>query len=234
MRLKILGIIPARGGSKGIKNKNIKNFCGKPLIYWTIKTALKSNLDNVIVSTDSFKIKKISEKYDISVPFLRPAIFAKDNSSSISVVKHALKFFFKKNISFDAVMILQPTCPLRTVNDINECISILKKNKKLSSVISLQEIKSFFPDRMKYLSKQKLIINPKFAEKTENLIRQKLRKIYIRSGLIYLSRVKNILEEDSIQGKNSYGYITPLNRSYNIDDINDFKIAELVKKKQLI
>ena len=94
--MNILAIIPARGGSKEIKNKNIINFCGKPLIYWTINTALKSKLDEVIVSTDSRKIKKICEKYGAKVPFIRPLRISKDNSKSIDVVKHALKFYEKK------------------------------------------------------------------------------------------------------------------------------------------
>ena len=94
--MKILGIIPARSGSKGVRNKNIKLLRSKPLIYWTIKTALKSKLDNIIVSTDSLKIKKISEKYGANVPFMRPNNISRDNSKTIDVVKHALKFYKKK------------------------------------------------------------------------------------------------------------------------------------------
>ena len=95
--MKILGIIPARSGSKGVKNKNIKLLKNKPLIFWTIKTALKSKLTKVIVSTDSLKIKKISEKYGANVPFLRPTNISKDNSKSIDVIKHAIKFYEKEN-----------------------------------------------------------------------------------------------------------------------------------------
>ena len=229
--MKILGIIPARSGSKGIKNKNIKLLNNKPLIYWTIKTALESNLTDVIVSTDSLKIKKISEKFGACVPFLRPINISRDNSKTIDVVKHAINFLKKKNSFYDAVMILQPTCPLRNIKDINKSINILKKRKDISSVISLQKIESFHPARMKFLKKN-IIINPKFIKGKESESRQKLKKIYIRSGLIYLTRINTIFKKNSLQGNKSFGFITPLSRSINIDSINDFNIAKLIFKNK--
>lgn len=229
--MKILGIIPARSGSKGIKNKNIKLLKGKPLIFWTIKTALKSKLNNLIVSTDSLKIKKISEKYGVNVPFLRPANISKDNSKSIDVIKHAIKFYKKKKINFDAIMLLQPTCPFRNVNDINNSIDILKKRKDICSVISLQKVESFHPARMKFLQKN-IIKDPNFIKEKEANSRQKLKQVYLRSGLIYLTKTKIILEKNSLQGNKSFGLITPLSRSLNIDNINDFRLAELISKKK--
>ena len=115
--MKILGIIPARAGSKGIKNKNIIDLGGKPLISWTIKSAIKSNLDEIIVSTDSIKIKNVSIKNGCKVPFLRPKHLSKDNSKTVDVAIHAINFYKKKNIFFDAIMILQPTCPFRSIED---------------------------------------------------------------------------------------------------------------------
>ena len=94
--MKILGIIPARKGSKGIKNKNIKKFAGKPLIYWTIKVALKSNLDKVMVSTDSDTIIKYSKNYGAEVPFKRPSSISQDKSKTIDVIKHTINFYKKK------------------------------------------------------------------------------------------------------------------------------------------
>ena len=229
--MKILSIIPARSGSKGIKNKNIKLLKGKPLIFWTIKTALKSKLNNLIVSTDSLKIKKISEKYGVNVPFLRPANISKDNSKSIDVIKHAIKFYKKKKINFDAIMLLQPTCPFRNVNDINNSIDILKKRKDICSVISLQKVESFHPARMKFLQKN-IIKDPNFIKEKEANSRQKLKQVYLRSGLIYLTKTKIILEKNSLQGNKSFGLITPLSRSLNIDNINDFRLAELISKKK--
>ncbi len=229
--MKILGIIPARSGSKGIKNKNIKLLKNKPLIFWTIKTALKSKLSKVIVSTDSLKIKKISEKYGANVPFLRPASISKDSSKSIDVIKHAIKYYKKKKINFDAIMLLQPTCPFRNINDINSSINILKKRKDICSVISLQKVESFHPARMKFLKKN-IIKNPNFIKEKEANSRQKLKQVYIRSGLIYLTKTRIILEKNSLQGNKSFGLITPLSRSLNIDNINDFRLAELISKKK--
>ena len=143
--MRVIGIIPARSGSKAVKNKNIKQINNMPLIYWTINTALKSKLDEVIVSTDSRKIKKICEKYGAKVPFIRPLRISKDNSKSIDVVKHALKFYEKKNIFYDAVLLLQPTCPLRTVQDINKSLKILKKEKILVQLFHFKKLKAFTP-----------------------------------------------------------------------------------------
>ncbi len=229
--MKVLGIIPARSGSKGIPNKNIKIINNKPLIYWSIKSALNSKLDKVIVSTDSKKIKLISKKFGAEVPFLRPKNISKDNSKSIDLIIHALKYYIKRNINFDAVMLLQPTCPLRKFEDINSAMEILKKDTSLDSVISIQEIESTHPGRMKYL-KNNIIKDPPFAV-NESLSRQKLKKIYLRSGLIYLSRSKNILKNRTIQGKKSYGLVTPNSSSFNIDNINDFNLVNLIMKKKI-
>ena len=183
------------------------------------------------MSTDSNKIKKISENFGATVPFIRPSKISADNSKSIDFVKHAIKFYKKKNIKYDAVMILQPTCPFRNIGDINRSIDILKKNKTITSVISLQKIESFHPARMKFL-KGNIIKNPKFVKGGETTTRQKLKKIFLRSGLIYLTRIHTILKKNSLEGSKSFGIITPISRSLNIDNINDFKLAELITSKK--
>jgi len=140
--MKILGLIPARGGSKGIPLKNIQKLAGKPLINYTIESAKKSKIDKVIVSTDTKKIAQISTSAGAEVPFLRPKKISKDSSSTIKVIKHALKFLkLKQNYEPDIIVILQPTSPLRTAKMINNSINILKKSK-CSSVISVSKIKS--------------------------------------------------------------------------------------------
>jgi CMP-N-acetylneuraminic acid synthetase len=167
------------------------------------------------------------------VPFKRPSNISQDKSKTIDVIKHAINFYKKKNINFDAIMLLQPTCPLRNTADINNAINILKKNISISSVISVQDVNAFHPARMKFLGKKNILKDPTFSEKYENQPRQELRKMYIRSGLIYLTRVKNVIKYNSIKGKKSYGIITPSSRAFNIDDISDFKIAELIKKNKV-
>ena len=142
-----------------------------------------------------------------------------------------LNFKKKKKINFDAVMILQPTCPFRKVVDIDKSINILKKRKDISSVISLQKVESFHPARMKFL-KRKIIKNPNFIKSEETTSRQRLKKVYLRSGLIYLTKIETILKKNSLQGNKSFGLITPVSRSLNIDNINDFRLAELIFKKK--
>jgi N-acylneuraminate cytidylyltransferase/CMP-N,N'-diacetyllegionaminic acid synthase len=120
---KILCVIPARSGSKGIKNKNTKKLGGQPLIAWPIKAALKSRyLDMVLVSTDSLKISKLAKKYGAEVPFLRPKELATDTAATVNVIKHAIKFLNKKLYIFDYVLCLEPTSPLTSGNDIDNAI----------------------------------------------------------------------------------------------------------------
>ena len=126
--MNIIGVIPARGGSKGIRKKNIKKLNGTPLINYTIKTALSSTINKVIVTTDNLEIMKLANKVGAITPFVRPSNLAEDNSSSIDVAIHALKKMEEiDNVIYDAFMLLQPTTPFRSVSDINNAINILKK-----------------------------------------------------------------------------------------------------------
>ena len=129
-KIKFLAIIPARSGSKGIKNKNIRPFCGKPLIYYAIKEAKNCKfLDRIIVSTDSPKYAKIAEKYGAEVPFLRPAELSKDNSLIVDAVVDAVrKLKERENYYPDYIVLLQTTSPLRSSNDIRNCIKLALVN----------------------------------------------------------------------------------------------------------
>ena len=223
--MKILGIIPARSGSKGVKNKNIKKLGGRYLIDYTIQESKKSKLTDVIVSTNCNEIKLISESLGANVPFLRPKELALDNSKSISVVQHALSAFSSiNNVEYDAVMLLQPTCPFRTFKDINNSIEIFKK-KNPDSVISVCNVNGFHPARMKFLSEENILLDPPFAEEYENQARQELVPMYIRNGAIYLTRVNSIVR-GSFKGDLSLAYIMDGDKSINIDTNFDFKIAE--------
>ena len=169
---KILGIILARGGSKGIKNKNIKLINGKPLIYWTIKSALKSKkLSKVILSTDSKKIALIGKKYNLDVPFIRPKKLAKDNTPSVDAIEHALNFLKKSGEEFEFVALLEPTSPLRSVQDIDKSINkiIMKKADSLVSICKTNALNPFFlfQEKKGFLkpfktSKKKIFKTPRF------------------------------------------------------------------------
>ena len=142
---KILGLILARGNSKGIKEKNIVKLCGKPLIAWTIKSALKSKmLTDIVLSTDSVKIAKIGKKFGAQVPFLRPSKFSKDNTPSIDAIEHAIKWLRKKGKNYEFVVLLEPTSPLRDHNDIDLAINKIIK-LKAQSLVSVSKAEALHP-----------------------------------------------------------------------------------------
>jgi CMP-N,N'-diacetyllegionaminic acid synthase len=221
--MKILGIIPARGGSKGVPDKNIKPLAGKPLIAYTIHAANQSKLDRVIVSTDSNKIAEVAQQYEVDVPFLRPAELGTDNAKAIPVIQHALQFLSKKGEEYDAVMMLQPTTPFRRTEDINEAIDILKRTGA-DSVISVVNVEGHHPARMKYLGDDGRLIDPPFCEAYENQPRQELEPMYLRNGAIYLTR-KEILLQNSFKGKDCRAQIMAQEYSVNIDTEFDFAYA---------
>lgn len=226
MKKNILGVTLARGGSKGIKNKNLSKINGKPLIYYTIKEAKKcKKITKYIVSTDSIKIKRVTEKFKAEVPFLRPKKFSRDKSSSASALKHALieceKIFNKK---YDYIVELMATNPLKSVKDINNVINILLKNKA-DSVIAVNQLFDHHPARIKKIVNGKLY---DFAvkEKLESR-RQDLRpNAYIRSGSIYAMSRRYVMNEKRYFSGKSFAYILPIERVINIDDENDLEIAK--------
>lgn len=221
--MKVLGVIPARGGSKGVKNKNIKPLAGKPLIAYTIEAANKSDLDKVIVSTDSEDIAEVAKQHGGEVPFIRPSDLATDRAKAIPVIQHALQFFADEGEEFDAVMMLQPTTPFRRVEDINQAIKTLKETGA-DSVISVVDVKGHHPARMKYLSEGGRLIDPDFCEAYENQPRQELQPMYLRNGAIYLTR-KEILDQSSFKGMDCRAQIMPDELSVNIDTELDFAYA---------
>lgn len=227
--MKILGIIPARGGSKGVPGKNIKMLAGKPLIVHTIEAALSSELTKVIVTTDDGEITSVAKGAGAEVPFTRPAELASDTAKSLEVAIHALQTMEIIDGNYDAVMLLQPTTPFRTMEDINAAIHLLNKNPDADSVISVVDVQGHHPARMKYLQEGKLI-DPPFAEVYENQNRQELRPMYIRNGAIYLTK-RNILLGNSYKGKNCMGLLMPQERSINIDTLQDFKYAEWIHEQ---
>ena len=226
MKKNILGVTLARGGSKGIKNKNIIKINGKPLIYYTIKEAKKcKKITKYIVSTDSIKIKKIAQKYKVDVPFIRPKKFSQDSSTSAAALKHALieceKIFNKR---FDYVVELMATNPLKSSIDIDKVINILLKNNA-DSVIAVNRLFDHHPSRIKKIIKGKLY---DFAvkEKLESRRQDLKPNAYIRSGSIYAMSRRYVMNKKRYFSGKSFAYILPLDRTINIDDKNDFLIAK--------
>ena len=231
MKKKILAITLARGGSKGIKLKNIKKLNSKPLIYYTIVEAKKSKLiTDYIVSTDSKKISKIAKKFGAQIPFLRPKKLSTDKASSADALIHATLHMEKiKNIKYDYIIELMCTNPLKKSEDIDQIIKKIIKFKS-DTVIAVNRVYDQHPARIKKIKNDK-IIDFCVKEKPESR-RQDLRpKAYIRSGSIYaISRDYLINKKKRYGSKNSRPYILPAERTINIDTKYDFYVAEQIIK----
>ncbi|MBX2976359.1 MAG: acylneuraminate cytidylyltransferase family protein [Ignavibacteriaceae bacterium] len=221
----ILGIIPARGGSKGVPRKNIKLLGGKPLIAYTIENGLQSKyIDKLIVSTDDEEIADISTKHGALVPFLRPKELANDTAKAIGVVKHALITMEEKDgVEYSIVVYLEPPAPLKLTEDIDTAIEMFIE-KKPDSVVSVNEANQFHPILMKQIVNGKL--EPIWKPEPEGVPRQQYEpKAYMRNGAVYVLKRSNILD-GKFYGSNILPYIMPLERSICIDDMNDWYVAE--------
>jgi len=223
---RFLVVIPARSGSKGIKNKNIKDINGKPLIQYTIEPALKllnnNIVERVIVTTDSSKYKKIAEGLGAEVPFLRPKEISGDQTKSVSFVLHAIKFFEKKEIYFDVIIILQPTSPLRTYEDIKNAIEIFNKANKPKSLITCYK-GDYINDLVMYKKKNNHAI-PLNLNHNKGIRRQEYEHYYVRSGAVYITSVKYLKKELKVISDNPLMYEIPKSRAFCIDTEEDLKI----------
>ncbi|OGZ22927.1 MAG: hypothetical protein A3A08_02660 [Candidatus Nealsonbacteria bacterium RIFCSPLOWO2_01_FULL_41_9] len=230
---KILAIIPARGGSKGLPKKNIKFLAGKPLIAHTIEKALKSKyLDKVIVSTDDKKIAEISKKYGAQVPFLRPKKYAKDNSPVFETILHAVNWLEKKGEYFDIVVWLEPTSPLRKEGEIDKAIGLFLKNiKRADSLVSLGEVHLEAPHIMKKIKRG--YVNPFIEINKAIYTRQQLPKTYFPYGVIYLSKIGAFKKYKTFYQKRTIPYFIERWQNYEIDDIFDFICVEAILRYQL-
>jgi N-acylneuraminate cytidylyltransferase/CMP-N,N'-diacetyllegionaminic acid synthase len=221
---KILGIIPARGGSKGIPNKNIRPVYGKPLIAYSIEAGLKSKyIDDIVVSTDSAAIKEVSEKYGAEVPFIRPVELSGDKAGTIDAVLHALDFLEKASRSYDYTVLLQPTSPLRTCEDIDSAIEAFLKSGR-DSLVSLCEVEEN-PYLMQTIENGRM---KRLLEFDGSLRRQDLPKVYIFNGAIYINKVKMLKCEKRFVNNDTLPFIMEDEKSIDIDTIADLKLAEFL------
>ncbi|ERI90774.1 putative N-acylneuraminate cytidylyltransferase [Clostridiales bacterium oral taxon 876 str. F0540] len=229
---KILAIIPARGGSKGLPRKNIKLLDGKPLISYTIEAAKQSRfIDRVIVSTDDLEIAQISKSCGAEVPFLRPDKLSGDNSSTVEALKHAV-MWLRENEGYecDLICVLQCTSPLRGSKDIDGTIQKLFETNK-DAAVSVCEVEVnpywtniFAGDKLEY-----------FIPEGKNILRrQDLPKIYRLNGAVYLIKTDVFLKEETLEPENITGYIMGNSDSVDIDDEIDFCLAEAILHKREI
>ena len=220
----VLAIIPARGGSKGIPRKNIKNLAGKPLIAWTIDEAKKSKyIDRLILSSEDAEIIQVAKEWGCEVPFVRPHELAEDETGSVAVVLHALQ---NLTTEYDYVVLLQPTSPLRRVEHIDEAIEQLILAGASSSV-SIMEAEAN-PYWMYRLSPTAGIISPFVEGESEVIRRQDLPPIYQLNGAIYIIKSATFLKEKKFVLADTIGYIMDQEASLDIDTMIDFKLAEIM------
>lgn len=226
MEYSILTIIPARGGSKGIKDKNIVDICGKPLIEYTINPALElkkqGRVDEVIVSTDSEKIASISRQLGAAVPFLRPAEISDDKAKSIDFVLHALDFFKTQGEFFDAVLLLQPTSPLRTTHQIDAAIKLFVENNADSLISCYKE--EYINDLVMYKKEKTGFLKPLNPLHNKGVRRQEHGEVFVRSGSIYVTKVGYLYSTHQIISDTPLLFEVTKSESINLDTLEDLKI----------
>ena len=226
-RKKVLAIIPARGGSKGVPRKNIRLLAGKPLLAWTIDEAKKSKyIDRLILSSEDDEIIEVARDFGCEIPFKRPVELAQDDTPGIEPVIHAINTLEEK---YDFVVLLQPTSPLRTVEDIDGCIQhcILTESPACVSLTEVQQS----PYWMYHLD-DNMKLKP-FVQNVETINRrQDLPKVYVLNGAVYVAKSGFILNRKSFLSNETAGYIMSGKNSVDIDTELDFSYCEwLINKK---
>lgn len=232
----ILAIIPARSGSKGLVNKNIKPLCGKPLMAWSIEAALQSQyIDEVVVSTDSREYLEIAKKYGASTPFLRPHNLSLDTSTTFDSIYHTIEFYKNElNKTFDYIALLEPTSPLREAKDIDNAIRMLFENHKATSIVGACKTESQNPAFLITINKDTNCIigysNKTFAP----IRRQDIENIYFFEGTIYISSTEALLKNKGYYHDKTMIYEVPKWKSLEVDDIDDFLMIETMMQHHIL
>ncbi len=222
-KYKVLALIPARGKSLELKNKNLKKFLKKPLVKWSYDAANKSKfIDKVIVSSDSKEILELGKKYKKFIISKRPRNLSTRHINMIDVIN----FELNKNSDYDILILLQPTSPLRSANDIDKCLKLMIKKQRLSAV-SFTRLK-YTPELMFRLSDNNKILN--FKSIKQPLNRQNYEKYFYPSGDIYISFIKRLKKKKNFLDKKTLPFVISKYNSIDIDDILDFKLGELKLK----
>lgn len=229
---KILAIIPARGGSKGLPGKNIRPLLGKPLIGWSIEHAQQSKyIDEIFISTDSPEIAAVAETFGVKVPYLRPADLASDSAPSSGFVIHTIEEYQKKGQTFDYILLLEPTSPSRKNEDIDRAIMLAIENPNKDGVVSLGEVHMEHPSIVKKIT-NKNMIEP-YVETQKVTQRQQLSKAYFPYGVVYLVKVNTFMDTRQFYGSNSIPMFIERWQCYEVDDIYDFLAIEAILKYRI-
>lgn len=222
----VLGVITARGGSKGLPGKNIKLLGGKPLLQYTADAARRSRcLTETIVSTDSMEIADVARSCGVPVPFLRPADLAADTTPHLPVLQHAVREMeAKTGRTYEFVVTLQPTSPFRLPEDIDGTVELLISSKADSAVSVCEVDSGYHPVKAKRFEGRRLL--PYCVAEMEGTRRQDLPPAYKRNSAVYVSRRDLIMKDNRFYGEHVVGYVVPRERSIDIDSPLDWIVAE--------
>jgi CMP-N,N'-diacetyllegionaminic acid synthase len=229
---RILALIPARGGSKGIPRKNLRLLHGDPLIAHSIRTAKScSQLSRIVVSTDDPEISRVALQYGADVPFLRPPELSTDSAKSVDVAIHALNMVeLEQKTEYDAVCLLEPTSPLRTPADVAAALDLLSTSQA-DAVVSVYRIESPHPIKTLKIDNDRLV--PFIADRWKpNLTRQELPSVFAVNGAVYCIRRDPLIAHRSFWGTNAAPYVMPEERSVNIDNEFDLALAEFLLQQR--
>ena len=232
---KIIAIVPARQGSKGLAKKNIINFIGKHLLAWSIEAALQSNyVDRIIVSTDSTEIAGVGEKFGADIPFIRPSYLSEDSSTSVEVICHAIEFMSEKlGENFDFVILLEPTSPLRTSEDVDLALEKLIGSPDARSLVSVGESESQHNKLQFNITESEFISVEPSSKKFVHMRRQDLARSYFLDGSIYLSYIHTLFEFASFVHGKTLTLSLPKWKNIEIDDEYDYVMALALGRKYL-
>ncbi|MGD2170705.1 MAG: acylneuraminate cytidylyltransferase family protein [Gammaproteobacteria bacterium] len=233
--MEILGIIPARGGSKGVPGKNIKRLGGFPLIVYTFEAVAASQyLTRTVLTTDREEIAELGRQYSIEVPFIRPAALSGDHAAAVGYIEHCLDFL-QTNQDYipDIIVLLQPTSPFREAGDIDHCVEMLRSSDA-DSIVSVTQLPVKYHPDWQFVVSQEGYLRPFTEIDWDSIIpsRQKLESTYIRNGAIYAFRYESFQRAKNIFGCKVLAYVMPPERSVNIDDMDDWAQAESCLKNR--
>ena len=230
--MNIIGLIPARGGSKGVLRKNIKLLQGKPLLCYTAEAALKaSGLARVVLSTEDEEIAKVGRECGLDVPFLRPDELARDNSPTLPVIQHAVRMLESNDEPIEAICLLQPTSPFRDTALIEQCIKLFIESGA-DTLITLLPVPEKYNPYFMYLQNGDGKLNYCMGEDTVAVRRQDVQPAYLREGSVYIIKRSVMMDDNSLYGPNIVGCPVNAEQSINIDTMDDWQLAEKYLEEQ--
>ncbi len=231
--MRVLGLIPARGGSKGVPRKNLRRLNGKPLLQYTVEAALAATrLSRVILSTEDEEMAEAGRRCGVEVPFLRPPELARDETPMLPVVRHAVASLEAGGDRYDAICLLQPTNPMRRATDIDACIELLE-NSEADAVVTVLRVPSEYNPHWVYFRGAGDYLHLSTGESTPITRRQELPPAFHREGSVYVTRRDVLMEGHSFYGTRLAGYLMDASLSVNIDTMEDWERAErLISQKE--